>query len=215
MAELLQLPLLVPSSSPSPTAPASSSSLQTASIYPPFPPRQPSSTSAPADELPLNIPTLHTKLTKAEFVGCSLRGGPPRDHPSDVAHFYAVLQSSAQRTLLSSVCKVSSCRRRKGPSRLSRSSRRSKVRLPPHYTARASAAWLTLSIVFNSSQCCPRRARFSSSNFPSLRHRAPLALFPLRRARSASTSTVTHSLSALPTAWEGNGRLVQARVGWN
>lgn len=74
MSELLQLPLLIPSSSLAPIATPSSSSLQTASIYPPFPPRQPSNSSLLANDPPLNVPTLHTKLTKAEFVGCSLRG---------------------------------------------------------------------------------------------------------------------------------------------
>lgn len=74
MSELLSLPLLL--SAPSaifapaldiPPLPTQS----TSALIPTFPPRQPE--GAPAD-LRLNVPALHAKLVKAEFVGCIISG---------------------------------------------------------------------------------------------------------------------------------------------
>lgn len=128
MAELLQLPILVASAS-APPPPTSAQQSSTSAIYPAFPPRQPPSSATAVDELPLNVGTLHVKLTKAEFVGCLVRGEPLHALPITwLSLTVPCVQSNAPRTLPSSACKALCCRRLRARSRLSRRSPRSKVR---------------------------------------------------------------------------------------
>jgi ribonuclease P protein subunit POP4 len=82
MTELLGLPFLLPTNTP-PT-PHSLPEQTTAVIVPTMPPRSVSAvstTGAGIQELKINVGNLHTKLVKAEFVGCILSGSSTVSSP--------------------------------------------------------------------------------------------------------------------------------------
>lgn len=78
MAELLALPILLPSAAPTPDPIARPTEISSV-LLPTFPPRpSPATQPPPGADLKLNVPVVQTKLLKAEFVGCKLTGASHR-----------------------------------------------------------------------------------------------------------------------------------------
>ena len=196
MAELLQLPILA--APPPPLVPAASpgSTHTSSTLLPTFLPRAHdlASTALSTDLNKLNIPAIHMKLVKAEFVGCILSGMsapsatrlPPLSEPrlTPTVLVGSPPQSNGRKARAWSDSKASSCRRHRARLRLSPSTLRSRS--------------------------CPSKAQYSPSRSPSSqRPPRPQAAPP---GLSHSTFTATRSRTGVQTAWARSGRQAAAQA---